>query len=53
VSHDEAEARVRAAVDAGGRLVDESFARSFWVLADAVGNEVCVCAWTDRDEREQ
>jgi 4a-hydroxytetrahydrobiopterin dehydratase len=52
VAHDEAEARVRAALDAGGRLVDDSFARSFWVLADAEGNEVCVCTWTDRDERE-
>jgi len=53
VAHQEAEARVRAALDAGGRLVDDSFARSFWVLADAEGNEVCVCTWADRDEREQ
>jgi 4a-hydroxytetrahydrobiopterin dehydratase len=53
VAHDEAEPRVRAALGAGGRLVDDSFARSFWVLADAEGNEVCVCTWTDRDEREQ
>ncbi len=53
VAHDEAEARVRAALDAGGRLLDDSFARSFWVLADAEGNEVCVCTWADRDEREQ
>ena len=53
VAHDEADARVRAALDAGGRLVDDSFARSFWVLADAEGNEVCVCTWSDRDEREQ
>ncbi len=51
VAHDEAEARVRAAVAAGGRLVDDSFARAFWVLADAEGNEVCVCTWTDRDGR--
>ncbi|HEY8828031.1 MAG TPA: VOC family protein [Jatrophihabitantaceae bacterium] len=51
VSHDEAEARVRAALDAGGVLVDDSYARSFWVLADVEGNEVCVCTWTDRDER--
>ena len=42
-----------AAVGAGGRLVDDSFARSFWVLADAEGNEACVCTWADRDEREQ
>lgn len=52
VAHDEAERRVQGAIDAGGRLVDDSFARSFWVLADAEGNEVCVCTWTDRDERE-
>jgi 4a-hydroxytetrahydrobiopterin dehydratase len=53
VAHDEVQARVRAALDAGGVLLDDSFARSFWVLADAEGNEVCVCTWTDRDEREQ
>jgi 4a-hydroxytetrahydrobiopterin dehydratase len=53
VAHDEAEVRVRAALAAGGRLVDDSHARSFWVLADAEGNEACVCTWTDRDEREQ
>ena len=50
VAHDEAEPRVRAALAAGGRLVDDSYARMFWVLADAEGNEVCVCTWTDRDE---
>jgi 4a-hydroxytetrahydrobiopterin dehydratase len=49
VSHDEAAARVRAALDAGGRLVSDSAARAFWVLADAEGNEVCVCTWQDRD----
>jgi 4a-hydroxytetrahydrobiopterin dehydratase len=53
VAHDEAEARVRAALAAGGQLVNDSFARSFWVLADAEGNEVCVCTWTDRDERDR
>jgi 4a-hydroxytetrahydrobiopterin dehydratase len=52
VAHDEAELRVSAALAAGGRLVDDSFARSFWVLADAEGNEVCVCTWTGRDERD-
>jgi 4a-hydroxytetrahydrobiopterin dehydratase len=50
VAHDEAEVRVRAAIAAGGRLINDSFARSFWVLADAEGNEVCVCTWQDRDE---
>ena len=52
VAHDEAEARVRTGLEAGGVLLDDSFARSFWVLADVEGNEVCVCTWTDRDERE-
>jgi 4a-hydroxytetrahydrobiopterin dehydratase len=48
VSHDEAEARVAAAIEAGGRLVSDAHARSFWVLADVEGNEICVCAWQDR-----
>ncbi|MFZ0666599.1 MAG: VOC family protein [Acidimicrobiales bacterium] len=52
VSHDEGEYRVKAALDAGGHLVNDAYARSFWVLADAEGNEVCVCTWLDRDERE-
>jgi 4a-hydroxytetrahydrobiopterin dehydratase len=49
VAHDEGEARVRAALAAGGRLVDDSAARAFWILADVEGNEVCVCTWQDRD----
>lgn len=50
VAHDEAPARVRAALDAGGVLVSDAAARAFWVLADAEGNEVCVCTWQDRDQ---
>lgn len=49
VAHDEAESRVAAALAAGGTMVDDSHARSFWVLADSEGNEVCVCTWRDRD----
>lgn len=49
VPHDTAEYRVSAAIAAGGRLVDDSHARAFWVLADPEGNEVCVCTWQDRD----
>lgn len=49
VGHDEADARVRATLDAGGTLVSDAEARAFWVLADAEGNEVCVCTWQDRD----
>jgi len=49
VPHDEAEDRVAAALAAGGTLVSDARARAFWVLADAEGNEVCVCTWQDRD----
>ena len=48
VAHDKADARVAAALAAGGRLVSEEFARAWRVLADADGNEVCVCTWQDR-----
>jgi 4a-hydroxytetrahydrobiopterin dehydratase len=48
VPHDVAEARVAAALGAGGRLVDDSRAPAFWVLADPEGNEACVCTWMDR-----
>ena len=48
VPHDQADARVAAVVAAGGRLVSEEFARSWWVLADADGNEACICTWQDR-----
>jgi 4a-hydroxytetrahydrobiopterin dehydratase len=51
VPHDVAEARVAAAVAAGGRLVSNEFARSWWVLADEDGNEACVCTWQDRSSR--
>lgn len=49
VAHDEADGRVAAALAAGGRLLDDSEARAFWVLADPEGNECCLCTWTDRD----
>ena len=37
------EQRVADALAAGGHLVTDEFAPSWWVLADAAGNEVCVC----------
>jgi 4a-hydroxytetrahydrobiopterin dehydratase len=49
VAHDDAPARVEAALAAGGVLVSDAQARAFWVLADAEGNEACVCTWQDRD----
>jgi 4a-hydroxytetrahydrobiopterin dehydratase len=49
VAHDEADRRLAAALDAGGTLVSAHRARAFWVLADAEGNEICICTWQDRD----
>jgi 4a-hydroxytetrahydrobiopterin dehydratase len=37
-----AEARVAAALAAGGTLVSDAAAPSWWTLADAAGNEVCI-----------
>ena len=48
VPHDLADARLEAALAAGGVLVTDRFARSWWVLADREGNEACVCTWEDR-----
>lgn len=44
----EARSRIDAAVAAGGRLVSEAEAPSFWVLADAQGNHACVCTVENR-----
>jgi 4a-hydroxytetrahydrobiopterin dehydratase len=49
VADDEAEGRIAAALAAGGRLLTDKYALSFWVLADAEDNEVCICTWQDRD----
>jgi 4a-hydroxytetrahydrobiopterin dehydratase len=48
VAHDVADERVAAALAAGGTLVSDERARAFWVLADADGNECCICTWQDR-----
>ena len=49
VPHDQAEARVAAAIAAGGRLVTDEHAPGWWTLADAEGNEVDVATWMDHD----
>lgn len=41
--------RIDAAIAAGGRLVSEANAPSFWVLEDPEGNRVCLCTWQSRD----
>nr|BFE87110.1 VOC family protein [Planobispora longispora] len=47
VPHDEAPHRIRAALEAGGVLLSDEHAPSFWVLADAEGNEACVTTWQE------
>jgi 4a-hydroxytetrahydrobiopterin dehydratase len=48
VPHDQAEARIQAALAAGGLLVSDAEAPSFWVLADPDGNRACICTWQGR-----
>ncbi len=47
VAREHVAARLKAAVAAGGRIVDDSHAPSHWTLSDQAGNRVCICAWPD------
>jgi 4a-hydroxytetrahydrobiopterin dehydratase len=47
VARDRADARLQAAVAAGGTVVDDSSAPGAWILADRSGNKVCIAAWPD------
>jgi len=47
VAREYAEARLAAALAAGGRIVDETDAPAAWILADRAGNRVCIAAWPD------
>lgn len=40
--------RIDAALAAGGTLVSDAEAPSFWVLADPDGNRMCLCTWQAR-----
>lgn len=42
------EARIAAAIEAGGRLVSDAEAPRFWVLADPQGNQACLTTWQGR-----
>ncbi|NUR63288.1 MAG: VOC family protein [Catenulispora sp.] len=48
VPHDEAQRRIAAGVAAGGRVIYDTEAPAFWVLADPEGNEVCITTWQGR-----
>ena len=49
VPYEEAQARVAAALAAGGHVVRDETAPSWWTLADAAGNEVDVATIRNRD----
>ncbi|MDM7829908.1 VOC family protein [Cellulomonas edaphi] len=47
VPADQAPARVEAALAAGGRLVDDSYAPAWWSLASPENHGVDIASWTD------
>jgi 4a-hydroxytetrahydrobiopterin dehydratase len=49
VPGEQAEARVAAALAAGGRMVRDEFAPAWWTLADAAGNEADIGTTEPRD----
>lgn len=49
VPPDEAEGRIVAAIEAGGRVIRDADAPAAWTLADAEGNEVDIATWKGRD----
>jgi len=49
VPYEQAESRMAAALAAGGRMVRDQFAPSWWTLADAAGNEADIATVKDRD----
>ena len=49
VPYEVAEARVAAALAAGGRLVRDQFAPAWWTLADSAGNEIDIATIKYRD----
>ncbi|GGN66186.1 hypothetical protein GCM10010112_28340 [Actinoplanes lobatus] len=48
VDPSEVQPRIDRALAAGGTLVSDAEAPSFWVLADPEGNKICLCTWQDR-----
>jgi len=43
--HDQVQARIAAAVAAGGHIVSDANAPGWWTLADPEGNEVDLAIW--------
>jgi len=49
VPYEQADARIAAALAAGGRTVRDRFAPSWWTLADAAGNEIDIATTGGRE----
>ena len=49
VPYEQAEARIAAALAAGGQMVRDEFAPSWWTLADAAGNEADIATAKGRE----
>jgi 4a-hydroxytetrahydrobiopterin dehydratase len=49
VPPDQAQARISAALAAGGTFISDAHAPAWTVLADPEGNKVCVCTWQGRE----
>jgi len=47
LAREQIEARLAAALAAGGRIVHASASRSHFILSDRGGNRVCITAWPD------
>jgi hypothetical protein len=52
VPADQAEARVAAALEAGGRLADDTHAPHWWTLASPENHGVDIAAWPDFEDNQ-
>ena len=48
VPREQAQARLEAALAAGGKIVYEQDYGGGWILSDKSGNKVCIASWPDR-----
>jgi 4a-hydroxytetrahydrobiopterin dehydratase len=53
VPADQAEARIAAALAAGGRLADDAHAPHWWTLASPENHKVDIAAWPDFEDDEE
>lgn len=53
VAPEEAQPRLQAVLDAGGRLLSDASAPAFWVVEDVEGNRSCICTALRPDHEDQ